>query len=392
MDRRTFLAVAPAGGGAIGAELLSCRASGRPSAGELVGLSLERGPVKLTYDGLDLSPAEYAELVAALVADGDAVEPDDYSRGGAIERIEQAFAEHLGKERAIFMPTGTLANHIAMRELAGLRRRVIVPAESHVYNDSGDCAQTLSGLNLVPLGAGRAGFTADEVMATLDRTASGRVAAEVGAIVIESPVRRRKGEMFDFDEMKRISRLAREREIGLHLDGARLFIASAYTGIAPQEYSGLFDTVYVSLYKSFNAPSGAVLAGPAAMIDGLFHARRMFGAGLPKAWPFAAVAHAYLDGYIERMKQAIEISEAAIDELGRTPHFRFERVEHGTNVFHMELAQGDPEAFRARLEDRGVIVRAPKAEGGRFDLRVNDTLCRTSKDELVAAFMAAAAA
>jgi threonine aldolase len=392
MDRRTFLAVGPAGGGAIGAGLLSCRASGRASADELVSASLERGPVKLTYDGLDLSPAEYAELVAALVAHGEGIEPDDYSRGGAIERLEQAFAKALGKQRAIFMPTGTLANHVAMRELAGLRKRVIVPAESHIYNDSGDCAQTLSGLNLIPLGPGRATFSADEVEAMLDRTASGRVATEIGAIVIESPVRRRKGEMFALDEMKLISKLAREREIGLHLDGARLFIASAYTGIAPHEYSALFDTVYVSLYKSFNAPSGAVLAGPAGIIDGLYHARRMFGAGLPKAWPFAAVAHAYLDGYVERLRRAIETSEALIDELGRTPHFRFERIEHGTNVFHMDLAQGDPEQFRARLHDRGVIVRAAKPETRRFDLRVNDTLGRITKDRLVAAFTEAAAA
>jgi threonine aldolase len=127
------------------------------------------------------------------------------------------------------------------------------------------------------------------------------------------------------------------------------------------------------------------------MIDGLYHARRMFGAGLPKAWPFAAVAHAYLDGYVARLRRAIETSEALIDQLARTPHFRFERVENGTNVFHMDLSTGDPEAFRARLQDRGVIVRAPKPDSRRFDLRVNDTLGRTTKDRLVAAFTAAAA-
>ena len=90
----------------------------------------------------------------------------------------------------------------------------------------------------------------------LERTASGRVAAQVGAISIESPVRRLHGETFDFGEMQRISGEARKRGIGLHLDGARLFIASAYSGRAPAEYAALFDTVYVSLWKSFNAASG----------------------------------------------------------------------------------------------------------------------------------------
>ena len=85
-----------------------------------------------------------------------------------------------------------------------------------------------------------------------------RVATPVGVISIESPVRRAHGEVFDFAEMQRIAAFARERRIGLHLDGARVFLATAYTGITPAEYSALFDTVYVSLYKYFNAAGGAV--------------------------------------------------------------------------------------------------------------------------------------
>ena len=168
---------------------------------------------------------------------------------------------------AVYLPTGTLANHLALRRLARDGRRVLVQQESHVYNDEGDCAQQLSGLTLVPLAPGRATFTLADVEAELRRVETGRVHTAVGAISIELPVRRIMGEVFDFAEMQKITAFARERRIGLHLDGARLFLASAYTGISPATCAALFDTVYVSLYKYFNAASGAILAGPRHLLE-----------------------------------------------------------------------------------------------------------------------------
>ena len=80
-----------------------------------------------------------------------------------MEELEEHFASVLGKERAVFMPTGTLANHLAVRTLARGTGRAIVQAESHLFNDSGDCVQTLSGINLIPLASGRGSFTLDDV-------------------------------------------------------------------------------------------------------------------------------------------------------------------------------------------------------------------------------------
>ena len=109
--------------------------------------------VFFTGDGVVLSPADQARLLLQ-IAEQHADVADTYLKGGAVEELEQRFAKLLGKERALFMPTGTLANHMAVRELSqqsGDRRRVIVQQESHLYCDEGDCAQLLSGLNLVPL-------------------------------------------------------------------------------------------------------------------------------------------------------------------------------------------------------------------------------------------------
>src|SRR5437868_3529105 len=231
------------------------------------------------------------------------------------------------------MPTGTLANHLAVRLLAGEKRRVLVQQECHLYNDCGDCCQTLSGLHMVPLAPGKATFTVDDVEAAAERSASGRVAVPIGALQIETPVRRKTGEAFDLAEIKKISSWARERRIGMHLDGARLYIASAYSGVPVRDYAALFDTVYVSMYKYFNAASGAVLAGPKALLENLFHTRRMFGGGLHRSWPFAAVALHYFDGFAERYGQAVAASQKVITALHSDSRFKVERVAGGTNIF-----------------------------------------------------------
>ncbi|RLD80647.1 MAG: amino acid lyase, partial [Bacteroidetes bacterium] len=250
--------------------------------------------VKFTRDGIDFSPEEYAALLSKLLTKNKLV-VDSYSRGGVVEDLEKKFADILGKESAVFMPTGTLANHIAIRKLADNRKKVIVQAESHIYNDSGDCAQNLSGLNLIPLAEGKTTFTLAEVKNAINRTDNGRVKTDIGAIMIESPVRRTDNEMFDYDEMKKISVLAIQNNIKMHLDGARLFNAVAHSKISAKEYAKLFDTVYISMYKNFNAASGAILAGTKEFCKDLYHIRRMFGGGMPQVWPFALVALNYAD-------------------------------------------------------------------------------------------------
>ena len=262
--------------------------------------------------------------------------------------------------------------------------RVLVQAEAHLFNDCGDCCQTLSGLHLVPLAPGQATFTLAQVAAEAERATSGRVTVPIGAIQIETPVRRKSGEAFDYEEMKRISAWARDRRIGLHLDGARLFLASAYSGIPVTDYARLFDTVYVSMYKYFNAASGAILAGPRALLENLFHARRMFGGGLSHVWPFAAVAGACFDGFPDRYSQAVKTSEQVIAELKQDSRFEIDRIANGTNIFGLRLMQGDAKRFQERLRGAGVVV--PDPVNGRFLLSVNETWNRVPARAISHAF------
>jgi len=343
--------------------------------------------ISFVGDGIKLNPGEYSRLLARVVEEKN-VQPDSYALGGVIGQLEERFATMLGKEQAVFLPTGTLANHLAVRLLAGQRRRVLVQQESHLYNDCGDCAQTLSGLNLVPLAAGRATFTVDDLAEQLALAAGGRVPTQVGAIQIESPVRRKQGELFDFDMMQKVCSLAREKQIGLHLDGARIFLASAYTGISPARFASLFDTVYVSLYKYFNAASGAILAGPKKLLDGLFNTRRQFGGGLAQAWPLATVALHYVDGFGNRYASAVAASERLFQQLDASGRFRLERVQPGSNITRLRIQKGDPAAFRARLAEKAISIAAPDP-AGRILIAVNETLLRRPAEEIARDFMSA---
>ena len=289
-SRRRFLKLSGATATALGISLPTLSKTGQPPTLPTT--------VHFTGDGLGLGPADLAQELVRLCASERPVE-DEYGLGGYVEQFEEYFAKLLGKERALFMPTGTLANHLALRALARDRRRVIVQDASHIYNDTGDGSQLLSGLTLMPLGSSEATFTWRSVEKAIERATTGRVLNPVGAISIESPVRRLLGEQFDRAEMAHVCAEARRRGIGLHLDGARLFIASSYTGLSPAEYAMQFDTVYVSLWKYFNSLNGAVLAGPASLLDGMFHVRRMFGGALWNAWPFAMLARRYVEGFID---------------------------------------------------------------------------------------------
>jgi threonine aldolase len=321
-------------------------------------------------DGLRFTTQEYAALLAKLAGSG-AVARDDYSRGGNVEELETRMAALLGKEAAVWLPTGTLANHLAVRLLAGDRRRVLVQAESHLYNDCGDCAQTLSNLTLIPLAAGRATFTLEDVERAAYDSTNGRVLTPIGAIQIESPVRRRMGECFDFEQMKKIAAWARTRKIGLHLDGARIFLESAYAKRPVKEYAALFDTVYVSLYKYFNAAAGAILAGPKDLLANLYHTRRMFGGGLPHVWPYTAVALHYLNGFEQRFRSGVEASERVIADLGRDGNFAIERIAAGSNIFRMRVFNVNAPVYQQRLEAAGIT--APNPAGDWFAMQVNET-------------------
>ena len=347
---------------------------------------------KLVSFGGDGEPKSARSMLQTLIEFEEefGFEADSYSLGGNVQQVEEKFAEMLGKEAAVFMPTGTLANHLAVRMLCGNKPRAIVQEQSHLYQDSGDCVSRLSNINLLPLAKDRPHFTVEELKRAVGDSEQGRVLTPVGALMIESPVRRQEGKVVPFDQMQAITDYCRDRGIGTHLDGARLYMMSGATGIPVKTYASLFDTVYVSLYKYFGAPFGSVLVGTAEFCDGLYHDRRMFGGGLASANFSAALALKGAEGFEERFNDAIKRATTLFDKLNTLAGIHIGRIENGSNIFPMDLSRDlDLDRFVKILQEQSVSVSLGDPDTRRSTLRVNTTILRQDVETLFVAFRSA---
>lgn len=339
--------------------------------------------VVLAGDSILLKPQAYADLLQSLLQKHDQAN-DFYLKGGAVTELEAKFSALLGKEDTVMLPTGTLANHIAVRLLCGEARHALVQEESHLYRDEADSVPTLSGINLVPLATGKAAPTLDEVKAAVDRAEIGPYPIKVGAIALESPVRRADGATVPPELIADIAAVARAKGIGMHLDGARLLLMSGMPGFDPKHYCAPFDTVYVSLYKYLNAPYGGVLSGPKALMDKAREMRHIFGGTLLHGWQAALPALDALDGFTERFAAVRTAGDRLLDRLAKTSGFKVRRVEHGSNIAFVDISAKRLAGLDERL--KRADIHTQKVLGGTLELTFNETLLRQSTDELVAAF------
>lgn len=311
-------------------------------------------------------PLAFARRLADCVQASAQPVGDDYGQGGAVAAFEAAMATALGKQRAILFPTGTLANMVALRAHAAARRgrRILMQAESHIAHDCGDGAAELAGLalRLVP----DSDFGTAALARELDLAAGARVASPLAAVSVEAPLRRGLGRVMPLVRQQALCMAAREAGVASHLDGARLYIAAGFTGLPVMAYAAGYDTVYVSLYKYFGVPFGAVLAGSDAFIAPLFHERRRFGGGLYQMWPVALMALDRLPGLAAEW-QAVAGRAAAVLPLLEKAGLVLHPVAEGSNVLPVSGWQA------AGLENRAAAggVRLPPVRGGFLDLRAN---------------------
>jgi threonine aldolase len=162
---------------------------------------------------------------------------------------------------------------------------------------------------------------------------------------------------------------------------------SAATGISAHQYAAHFDTVYVSLYKYFGTPFGAILAGPSVFLHDLYHERRMFGGGLASASLAAALALQGLEGFAARFAAAMAKGAALIDRLNEQQGILVHRFRHGSNIFPVELdPRIDVETFLAALRRHWLFLYSDEGNQGQIHLTVNTTLLRQSNEAILAAF------
>lgn len=346
-------------------------------------------PVLFTGDGPGDSPESVSRRLAEAVESGT-VEPDVYGEGGVVADLEARMAELFGKPAGLVMPTGTLANVLAVRSLAGDRTRVLVQADSHLARDCGDAPAQLAGLTPIPLPGDGVRFGVEEVESAIERAADGKVRTGVGAISIESPVRRAHGATIDAGSLSDIARTARAAGIGSHLDGARALVSCAYDGRTPAEVAAPFDTAMTSLWKLFGVPHGALLVGDADRLAQLREERRRFGGALRGFWLAARLVIDRLDGCVDRLRAARDASERVLTAVEDVPGVRVERVVGGTNVFALRFDSVEPGAARERARAAGVRLPSEATADGALWCSVNETWMRRSVDEIVGAVEVAA--
>ncbi|HWD39926.1 MAG TPA: beta-eliminating lyase-related protein [Fimbriimonas sp.] len=303
---------------------------------------------------------------------------DGYGKGGFVAELENEVAELLGKEAAAFMPSGTMAQQIALRIYAdgsGIRDVAFHPT-CHLEVFEFMAYRELHGLSGILLGDPERLFTLDDLR---------RVDQPVSTLLIELPQRMIGGQLPTWDELAEICEEARSRGMKLHMDGARLWECQPYYDRSYAEISSLFDSVYVSFYKILNGLPGAMLAGSASMIEQARVWLRRHGGNLQQQSPSAISAKLGMDRYLPRIpryvKKAAEIAELlrCFDGIQLTPS------RPPTNMMHVRF-MGDANkiveaALRVAHEDR-IWLFAGLGEGNRWELAAAEGALEISKEEI----------
>lgn len=295
-----------------------------------------------------LGPKAPTSAAAVLRAAADAIPPDAlpdrYGEGELVESFEARLAELLGKEAAVLMPSGTMAQQIALRvhcERRGLDTVAFHPT-CHLELHERNAHAHLHGLRAALVG------DRDRLLGLDDLEALG--GERVGALLLELPQREIGGRLPEWDELVAQVEWARARGAALHLDGARLWEAGPYYARPYAEIAALFDTVYVSLYKILGGIGGCVLAGPADVVDEARVWRQRHGGRLWNLFPLAAAATPGLDAVLPRMPELLAHARAVAAALAEVDGVTPFPLPPQTPLFHLHLRGGEDELHERALD------------------------------------------
>jgi threonine aldolase len=331
--------------------------------------------VNFIYDGLAFSPDEYIRKLQEI--NGlEQIEPDFYGNGGATKMLEEEFAKLTGKEKAIYLPTGTMANQLAIKLLNEKNTKVIVPENSHIFRDEADAAQSVHNKRLIPIGKGQPYFELEDLKSEIAYTVKNEVfRSGLGTVVIENPIRRADGTAVPIETIKEISDYCKQNGYKMHLDGARIHLASAFTDVSIAEYASYFNTVYISLYKYLNAAGGAILCGDAKIIDQIPHQIKIFGGTLFQNWTNTAVALHYLNGIEERWKELLLTATELIVELNNMDGISITHQKNGTNIYDLKLNKEiNLKSLATYLYNEHKILLGRANENGMVKFAINESL------------------
>jgi threonine aldolase len=308
-------------------------------------------PIDLRSDTVTQpTPAMRRAIAEAEV--GDDVFGDDPT----VLRLEERVAGILGKEAALLVPSGTMANQLAVRVHTQPGDEVLVEAQAHLYYYEAGAPAALSGVMCRCLPGQRGVFTAADIEAAL-RPADAHF-PPTRLVCVENTHNRGGGKVWPFERLREVAACARRHGLALHLDGARLWNASVASGVPERDYAAWFDTVSVCFSKGLGAPVGSALAGPRDLIERARRFRKMFGGGMRQAGILAAGALFALEHHRARLAEDHAHARRLAEALAGLPGAAIDPASVETNLVYFRVTQRPAAEAVAALEAGGVRLLA----------------------------------
>lgn len=313
------------------------------------------GAVDLRSDTVTRPSAAMRAAIAAAEVDDDVLGKDP-----TVERLERRTAELLGKEAALFFPSGTQANQTGILLHTEPGSEAICEADAHVFHYEYASASWLAGVQLVPVPSERGRLPADRVRAAI--RPGDRHHPRTTLICVEQTHGASGGSVVPLDTLDALRRVADEHGLPIHMDGARLWHAAVALGRPPAAVAATADTVMASLSKGLGCPAGSMLAGPAELIERAWTIRKRLGGGMRQVGILAAAGLHALEHHLPRLGEdharARRLYEACREIDGLAP------VEPDTNTLRIDVTREGLAAAEVerRLHERGVWILALGAD------------------------------
>ena len=281
---------------------------------------------------------------------------DVFGEDPTINALQKKVAEILGKEKAIFVPSGTMANQLSIKAHTQPGDEVILEATSHPFNFEGGAGAALSGVQFFCLKGVRGILEASQVEEAIRPIDHHFPVSRL--VCLENTHNRGGGSVYPLKKIADISKLAKAKGLLVHLDGARLWNASMASGIKPKEYARWADSVSVCLSKGLGAPVGSLVAGSADFIDRAHRFRKMFGGGMRQAGILAAAGLYALDHHLERLKEDHENAKRLALGLSEFKGVSIDPEQTETNIVIFDFANREMTAPQVAevMKKKGVLI------------------------------------
>lgn len=315
---------------------------------------LQTGPiVDLRSDTVTRPSAPMRAAIAAAEV-GDDVLGDDPT----VNRLQERMATFLGQEAALFVPSGSMANQVAIRSVCEPGDELIIDETTHSYNYEAGAPSALSGVSLRPIQGQRGIFTAAQVEAAVRPVNAHFPRSRL--VIVENTNNRGGGTVWPVERVAEVRAVADRHRLHVHLDGARLMNACVATGLKPTDYTRYADSVSMCFSKGLGAPVGSIVAGPRDLITRAHRFRKMFGGAMRQAGILAAAALYATDHNVERLAEDHANARRLAEALAELPGIGLDPATVETNIVIFEIDQrhGTAPEFVARLHERGVWTLA----------------------------------